>query len=192
MERQEGQKLLLQLLDLSDHIQRRDDALLRHLTQAVAHLQDTAERVGAGGQQFASGALDVLRREGGAAVTQGLDHALQNSRAGMEAFANTGSQAAREVQAAAQALRQQRSVWLWAGPIAMIVGAVLAAGGSGYLVWKNMQEIKRAQFARDILRATETGALTRCGDTLCAKVGEKPQRYGKEHVLLQQEQAGAN
>jgi hypothetical protein len=191
MERPEGQRLLLQLLDISDHIRRRDDALLRQLTQAIAHLQDAAERVGAGGQQFASGALEVLRREGGAAVAHGLDHALQKSRAGMEAFASTGSQAAREVQAAAQSLRRQRGVWLWAAPIALIVGAVLAAGGSSYLVWKNMRELKRAQFGQDILRATETGVLTRCGDMLCVKVGKKPQRFNKDYVLLQ-EQASAN
>src|SRR3546814_808774 len=70
--------------------------------------------------------------------------------------------------------------------VALTIGSRLAAGGSGYIAWKSMHEARRAEFGQDILQATQSGVLTRCGDALCAKVGEQAARYGsnEEYVLL--------
>jgi len=70
--------------------------------------------------------------------------------------------------------------------LALFIGALLAVGGAGFVVWDSMREIKTAQFDQDILHATQTGALTRCGEALCVKVGKQIKRYGNDgdYVLL--------
>src|SRR3546814_1215764 len=75
---------------------------------------------------------------------------------------------------------------VWKPLVALTIGSLLAAGRSGYIAWKSMHEVRRAEFGQDILQATHTGVLTRCGDALCAKVGEQALRYGshEEYVLL--------
>src|SRR3546814_2586095 len=74
---------------------------------------------------------------------------------------------------------------VWKALVALTIGSLLAAGGSGYIAWKSMHEVRRAEFGQDILQATQSGVLTRCGDALCAKVGEQAMRYGsnEEYVL---------
>jgi hypothetical protein len=143
--------------------------------------------VSAGGQQFAREALNALRSQGREAVQAGADQAVEHYSRKLNEAAADASRASGEVRESATALRRQRSLWLWAAPLALIVGAAIAAGGSSFLVWKNMAELKRADFGQDILHATQSGALTRCGDALCARVGKEAKRYGAqgEFVLLQ-------
>lgn len=85
-------------------------------------------------------------------------------------------------------LTSARRTLLWNGLIALLVGSLLVAGGAAWVAHKSMQEIAQAHFGKDILEATRSGAITRCGGTLCVRVGKKPQRYGAhgEYVLLQE------
>ena len=41
----------------------------------------------------------------------------------------------------------------------LTIGSLLAAGGSSYIAWKSMREIRRAEFGQDILQATQSGAF---------------------------------
>ena len=77
---------------------------------------------------------------------------------------------------------------VWNGLIALLVGSLLAAGGAAWIARDSMQKVAQAHFGQDILQAAQSGAITRCGDLLCAKVGKKLQRYGKEgeYLLLQE------
>ena len=180
--------LTLRLLALADRMEQRDERFVGQLRQHVSELQNAAQAVSSGGQKFARDALEVLRSQARDAVTGSIAEAAQASKAQLDASASSASWSAREVTEAAMELRRQRGFWLWAAPMALIVGALLAAGGSSLLVWKNAKALKRTEFGRDILRATQSGALNRCGETLCAKVGTKPRRFGKdgEYVLLQE------
>lgn len=77
---------------------------------------------------------------------------------------------------------------VWNGPIALVGGALLAAWGSEWIAHGSLQQMARAAFGKDILRATQRGVITSCGDLLCARIGKKPHRYGAggEYVLLLQ------
>lgn len=180
--------LTLKLLALADRMEQRDERIVGLLAQQVAELQNAARAVNTGGQALARDALDMLRSQTKDAVTDSIAEAANASKAQLEASASTASWSAREVNEAAMELRKQRGFWLWAAPIALITGALLTAGGSSFLVWKNSRELKRTEFGQDILRATQSGTLNRCGEALCAKVGTKPKRFGKEgeYALLQE------
>jgi hypothetical protein len=180
--------LTLKLLALADRMEQRDERFVGLLKQHVAELQNATQAVSTGGQALARDALDMLRRQAKDAVADSISEAAAASKAELDASASSASWSARAVNEAAMDLRKQRGLWLWAAPIALIVGALLTAGGSSYLVWKNARELKRNEFGQDILRATQSGALNRCGEALCAKVGTNPRRFGKEgeYALLQE------
>lgn len=180
--------LTLKLLALADRMEQRDERFVRLLTQQVAELQNTTRAVSSSGETLARDALDVLRNQARGAVADSIAEAANASKVQLEASASSASWSAREVNEAAMELRKQRGLWLWAAPIALITGALLTAGGSSFLVWKNARELKRTEFGQDILRATQSGTLNRCGEALCAKVGTKPKRFGKEgeYALLQE------
>jgi hypothetical protein len=179
--------LTLKLLAIADRMEQRDERFVELLTQHVAQLQSATQAVSSGGQALARDALDMLRSQARDAVADSIAEAANASKTHLEASASSASWSAREVNEAAMELRKQRGLWLWAAPIALIAGALLTAGGSSFLLWKNAKELKRAEFGQDVLRATQSGALTQCGEALCAKVGMEPKRFGKqgEYVLLQ-------
>lgn len=188
MESEDARQLLLRLMALADRMEQRDAKVVQEMAQQASLLQQSAQAVSHGGQQFSRNALDVLRTQGRDAVQSGVEQAVAQCNQQLTETGKLVSRASGEVQSATAALRHQRSLWLWTAPLALLVGAALAAGGSSYLVWKNMAELERADFGQDILQATQSGKLTRCGEALCAKIGAKPQRFGKqgEYLLLQE------
>lgn len=188
MDGEASKNLTLRLLALADRMEQRDERFIWQLRQHVSELQNATQAVSSGGQKFARDALDMLRSQARDAMAGSIAEAVQASKAQLDASASSASWSAREVNEAAMELRKQRGLWLWAAPMALIAGALLAAGGSSFLVWKNTKELKRAEFGRDILQATQSGALNRCGEALCVKVGTKPKRFGNdgEYVLLQE------
>ena len=177
----------LKLLALADRLEQRGERLDGRLRQHAAELQGAAQAVSSGGQRFAREALDALRSQTREAVAASIADAAEASRRQLESAAVAAARSAREIDEATKALRKQRGWWLWAAPLALVVGAVIAAGGSSLLVWRNMAELKRADFGQDVLHATRSGALTRCGEALCARAGKQPRRYGEngEYVLVQ-------
>ncbi|HYP85217.1 hypothetical protein [Variovorax sp.] len=186
MEEERSRRLMLRLMALADKLEQRDMQVIAQLSQQACELKRSAQAVASGGEQFARTALDAMRGEAGNVVQRAMRQAVEQCTHSLTESAAHVSRTAHEVGASTEQLRRQRGLWLWAAPLALIVGALLAAGGSGYLVWKNAAELRRASFGLDILQATRSGALTRCGDALCARVGAKPARYGRngEYVLL--------
>jgi hypothetical protein len=55
-----------------------------------------------------------------------------------------------------------------------------------WVVHRSGEALAQARFGQAIVQATQRGTIIRCGDLLCAKVGKKLRRYGKdgEYLLL--------
>ena len=189
MENEESKQLLLKLLALADRMEQRDAQVIRQLTEQAGILLNASEGMQAGCRKFAQEALDALRNRGREVIATGIGQAMTESNRQLQQSVIEVRRSADEVRASAAALQRQRNWWLWTAPIALVVGSLLAAGGSSWWVWKNTAELKRTEFSQDILQATKSGALTRCGDgdQLCVKVGVDAKRYGAqgEYLLLQ-------
>ena len=185
---EESKQLLLKLLALADKMERRDAQVLQGMAQQSQDLTQSAQAIRAGSLAFAEQVLEVLRAEGAQAMQQGMRPVVQETSRQMQQFAMQAGHASDQIRVSADALHKQRSVWMWSAPLALIVGSLLAAGGSSWWAWKNMAEIKRAAFGKDILEATRSGRLTRCGEgkQLCVRVGAQPKRFGTagEYLLL--------
>jgi hypothetical protein len=130
--------------------------------------------------------VDTLRQQGAAAVNAGLAEALARCRKAFDAAEAQAGRAAHDwgVQNARLASTHRRL--MWGGTMALIVGSVLAVGGSAWVVREHMRQLEQARFAEDILAATRSGAITRCGDRLCVRTGAKAKPHGTrgEYVIV--------
>lgn len=180
---------LTKLMAIADRLEARNTQVVQHSEAATAAMEHGVSRLEAGGERFAQSALQVIGSHAQQAVTQGIRQALGEFRQQWQQSADCAQLAARAMDEQRKGLVAARRSLVWSGLIALVVGSLLAAGGAAWMMHRSTQEIAKAHFAQDILRATQRGAITRCGDSLCAKVGKKSQRYGKggEYLLLQEE-----
>lgn len=178
---------LVKLMAIADRLDTRNRQTAQQLETAVAALDQSASRLSQGGEAFAQRALQAIGTGAQQSIAQGTGQAVTQLRQQLLQSANSAHGAAQAMEREGKSLASARRTLLWNGLIALLVGSVLAAGGSAWIAHKSMQEVAQAQFAKDILDATRSGAITRCGDALCARVGKKPRRYGAqdEYVLLQ-------
>ncbi|MEP7185209.1 MAG: hypothetical protein ABI767_05160, partial [Rhodanobacter sp.] len=131
-------------------------------------------------------ALQLIGTGAQQSIVQGTQQATSQVRQQLERTASNAQAAAQAMEREARLLTGARRSLIWNGLLALLVGSLLAAGGAAWIAQKSMQEVAQAHFAKDILEATQSGAITRCGDTLCIRVGKKPKRFGAqgEYVLL--------
>jgi hypothetical protein len=181
------QQSLMKLLAVVDRLDARNLQTVQRLEAATAAMEQGVGRLDRGGEQFAQQALQRIGADTQQTMAQGAGRAVTE-------FQHQLQQAAHCVQWAVQAMDEQRKglaaarrSLVWIGAMVLLVGSLLAAGGAAWVAHRSMQEIAQANFGKDILQATQGGAITRCGDSLCVRVGKKPQHYGKEgeYVLLQ-------
>lgn len=181
------QQLLVKLLAVVDRLDARNLQTVQRLETATAAMEQGVGRLDRGGEQFAQQALQRIGADAQQSIAQGAGRAVTE-------FQQQLQQAAHGVHWAAQAMDEQRKglaaarrSLLWIATMALLTGSLLAAGGAAWIAHRSMQEIAQADFGKDILQATRSGAITWCGDALCVRIGKKPQHYGKEgeYVLLQ-------
>lgn len=186
MDADDLKRMAVQLMAVAELLDERSKRAVQQVEQSTADLGRAAHGLGHDAQALSREALKGIRSEAGAALEQGLGPATKRCDEQLRASAKTVAAAVDALDGATRGLRSQQQRLVWTGLAALAVGSLLAAGGSSLLVWKNMRELERAEFGNDILSATRSGRLTRCGDTLCAQVGAQPKRYGAkgEYLLL--------
>src|SRR3546814_3526944 len=131
-----------------------------------------------GATRLAGEARQGIREQARQAGTQGTAQALGELDSQLQTGIQAAQRAALDMDEQRKRLVRMQGGLVWKALVALTIGSLLAAGGSGYIAWKSMHEVRRAEFGQDILQATQSGVLTRCGDALCAEVGEQAARYG--------------
>lgn len=182
-----AKQTLVKLMAIADRLDARNLKTAQQLEAAVAALEGGAARLGHGADEFAQRALQLIGSGAQQSIVQGTQQAAAEVRHQLEHTASSAQAAAQAMERDAKLLTGARRSLVWNGLLALLVGSLLAAGGAAWIAQKSMQEVAHAHFAKDILDATQSGAVTRCGNHLCARVGKAPQRYGAkgEYVLLQ-------
>ena len=179
---------LIKLMAIADRLEARNMQTVQRIEAATTALDQGVSRLDAGGEQFAKSALQVIGGNTQQAMNQGAGQAVDEFRQQLQQSANSAQLAAHAMDEQRQGLTTARRTLVWNGLVALLIGSLLAVGGAAWVVHRSTQEMAQAHFGQDILQATQRGAITRCGDSLCAKVGTKSQRYGKdgEYLLLQE------
>jgi hypothetical protein len=182
------QDLALKLSAVADMLDQRSQLAMQSAAQGGQQLQDLAQGFNQQGQQMADSVMAAISANAKQSIEQGTAESLQQLRQQLRQASESAVQSAKLISDQAQALQSAQKKILWKASLALLVGSLLAAGGTAFIAWRSLQQFKRADFAEDVLEATRSGAITRCGDALCARVGEKPSKFGirGEYVLLDQ------
>jgi hypothetical protein len=182
-----AKQTLVKLMAIADRLDARNLKTAQQLEAAVTALDHGAARLDQGADAFAQRALQLFGTDAQQSMVQGTQQEASQVRYQLEHTASHAQAAAQAMEREARLLTGARRSLVFNGLLALLVGSLLAAGGAAWIAHKSMQEVAQAHFAKDILEATRTGTVTRCGDLLCARVGKKPRRDGAqgEYVLLQ-------
>jgi len=177
---------LLQLATIANQLDARSTRAVQQLEASTDSLDHGMQRLESGATRLASEALQVIGEQARQAFAQGTAQAMGELDAQLQAGIQAARRAVLDMDEQRRRLARAQGGLVWKALVALAIGSLLAAGGSAYVAWKSMHEIRRAEFGQDILQATRNGVLTRCGDALCAKVGKQAVRYGsdEEYVLL--------
>jgi len=179
---------LTRLMAIADRLEARNTQGAQRIEAATVALDQGVSRLIGGGEQFAQSALQLIGSSAQQAMIQGAGQAVGEFRQRLQQSADSAQSAAHAMDEQRRGLTAARCSLVWNGLVALLIGSLLAAGGAAWMAHRSMQQMAQARFGQEILQATKRGAITRCGDSLCAKVGRKPQRYGEEgqYLLLQQ------
>jgi len=179
---------LVKLLAIADRLDARNLQTVQRIEAASVVLDQGVSRLDNGGEKFARSALQVIGSNAQQAIVDGVAKAVGEFRQQLQQSAVTAQAAAQAMDEQRKGLTTARRTLVWNGLIALLIGSLLAAGGAAWIARDSMQKIAQAHFGQDILQATQSGAITRCGDSLCVKVGKKPARYGNdgEYLLVQE------
>lgn len=181
------QDLSLKLAAVADLLDQRSGLAVQTAEQGAQQLRSTADTLARQHQQMTEQALAAIGGQARQSIERGAGEALDQLRQQLRQASESAGQSARTIAEQAQALREAQRGLVWKAGFALLAGALLAAGGSAFIVWRSLQQLERADFAEDVLEATRSGAITRCADALCVRVGETPKKYGAkgEYVLLE-------
>lgn len=175
---------LTKLMAIADRLDARNAQTVERLDAATAALDHGVKRLDEGGERFAKSALQLIGSNAQQIIAQGTGQVFGDFRQQLQQSAHVAKSAADVLDHQCKELTSARRSLAWSGMIALSIGSLLAAGGAAWMIHRSMQEVAQAHFGQDILQATQRGSITRCGDSLCARVGSKSQRYDKDSRYL--------
>lgn len=179
---------LIELSTVANRLDARSRQATQQIVTSTATLDQGVQRLEAGAARFANDVLRAISGQAQHVIAKGTEQAVDAFNQQLQQSTSSAKWAANAMAEQRQLLTTAQTTLVWKGLIALIIGSLLAVGGSGYVAWNNMREVKSAKFGQDILQATQTGKLTHCGDVLCVKLGKRLKRYDKDsqYVLLQE------
>ena len=178
----------LRMAALAALLDRRTGEALTALVDGRDAIDEAARGLGLRGQQLVTEVGRQVQAETRGAAERALQEALGESLDGLKTRIGEAARQARDAAAVLanerQALSRQQRGAFWVGSVALAVGALLLAGASAAWLAMKRKELSQIEFALELHRATEAGALVPCGGRLCARVGEKPRRAGERGEYL--------
>lgn len=179
-------QLLVKLAVIAEQLDGRSRGALQRIEASATTLDRSAQRWTEGADGFSRQVLEALGAQAGGAIAGAARQALGPLDAQLRQSAEAAKWAADALAEQRKLLTQAQRSLVRKGLLSLLVGSLLAAGGSGYVAWRSMQG---AALGRDVREAVRSGALVRCpdGPSLCARIGAHPQRSGHrgEYLVVQ-------
>ena len=172
------QQLALRLSAFANVLGEHAERLVEETGRGTQALRETAQGLGLLAGELARELAASVGQEVRTGIERNVTAGMRQGGERLQAACDAATRAAGAMERELERMRRLSRSVLWKGGLALLTGAVLAAGGSGYLAWRNHQAIERAQFSADLLEATRSGALRPCGDGLCARIADHAPRYG--------------
>ena len=178
--------LLMQMAVITQQLDHRNTLAVQQVESSAAALDQGLRELHGGTEHFVRSASQAIGEQTRRAVAQAVGDTMLVFDQQLRASAHMAQQAARAMEKQSRRLAAARRTLVWHGAIGLLIGSLLATSAAGFVGWQTAQEVGNAQFAQDILRATQSGALNRCGKNLCVKIGKQAHRYAKDaaYVLI--------
>src|SRR5690606_3708778 len=145
---------LLQLATIANQLDARSTRAVQQLEASTDSLDHGMQRLESGATRLASEALQVIGEQARQAFAQGTAQAMGELDAQLQAGIQAARRAVLDMDEQRRRLARAQGGLVWKALVALAIGSLLAAGGSAYVAWKSMHEIRRAEFGQDILQAT--------------------------------------
>lgn len=123
-------QLAMRLAALAQEVERQNRASTQHLAQAAQEL-DVSMR------QTRDALTSAIRDEAHAATAQGIAATVDAFSRSMQTVTQEARRIAEQLHAESRQLRHGLRIWTASAMATLAIGALLAAGGSSYVVWEN-------------------------------------------------------
>lgn len=194
------QELALKLAAITDILEQRVQQTAQQSAEGAQQLNYGAQQINYAAQSMQAHVQQIGNQVIGAitsqaqqsveqAIAQTTAAQLQQLRDQLKQVGESATESAKLIGDQAKALGKSQKTLVTRGGIALLVGAVLAAGGSALYVWRMEKRLERVEFADNVLAATRSGAITPCGESLCARIGAQPVMVGGEYATIQMNNA---
>ena len=184
-------QLLVKLAVIAEQLDTRSRGALQRIDASALALDRSAQRWTEGADGFARTVLDALGAQARDSIAGAARQALDPLDAQLREGARTAKWAADALAEQRKLLTQAQRSLVHKGLLALLAGAVLAAGGSGWVAWRSMH---RAALGDELVRAMRSGSIVRCpdGSSLCVRIGNHPRRTGSrgEYLVVQPGEPG--
>jgi len=177
---------LAHLLVIANQLNQNHQATVQQVSASTSILDQGVQQLYAGTERFANDVTRAVSTQARQVIAEGTGQAVGDLTQQLRAAAGVAQSAAQTMEAQRRSLTTTQRSMVWITLSALVIGSLLSVGGAVYAIRQSTQTMEQAHFGQDILQATQSGAITRCGEALCVNVGKKPQRYGQngEYFLL--------
>jgi len=172
------QELALRLSAFADVLNQHAMRLVQETGQSTQALRETATAFSTQAQQISRELVHSVGMQAREAIERHAADGMRHSGERLHEATKRVESSAGALQRELQRLGAAQNSLVWKSGLGLLLGSLLAVGGSGYFAWKSHQAVKQAEFPVGIVEAMRTGALTRCDGSICARIGDKPRRFG--------------
>ena len=176
----ELQELALRLSAFADVLNKHANQLIQENALSVQSLREASTAFSSQSEQIGRELVRSVGAQAREVIELQAGHGLRQSGERLASAATHAEAAAGSLQRELQRLGAAQQSLVWKSGLALLLGALLAAAGSSYLVWKNNRTLEQTEFPTALADAMRTGALSSCDGSLCARVEKKPKRFGKQ------------
>lgn len=172
------QELALRLSAFADVLNQHATRLVQETVLGTQALRETAAAFSTQAQQISRELVQSVGMQAREAIERHAADGMRQSGEHLHGAAKHAESAAGALQRELQRFGAAQHSLVWKSGLGLLLGSVLAVGGSSYFAWKSHQVVKQAEFPAGIVEALRTGALTPCDGSICARIGDKPRRFG--------------
>lgn len=174
------QELALRLSAFADVLNQHATRVAQEAGHSSQLLRETAEGFATRSRRTARELVEAVGMQAREAIERHAADGLRQSSERLQGAVTRAESAAGTLHRELQLLGAAQRSLVWKSGLALLLGSILAVAGSGYLVWKNQETLKHTEFPAALSEAMRTGALSSCDGSICARVGERPKRFGKQ------------
>jgi len=177
-------QLLLQMATVAQALDRRSERAAENMDASAAALDQGLRAFGDAAGKCVQETARAVGEGAHRALEQEAGNALVAVNRQLLASAEVAQRAAGVMEDQCRRLAAARRSLLWNALGALLVGSLLAAAAAGAIGWKAAGEVRSVRFGEEVIHATQSGTLTRCGADLCVRVGQRLRRYDKNPAYV--------